>query len=55
MSLMFLLWGRRAAKALLRRMAAGRCPSCGYDLTGNVSGRCPECGTEVPAARATGL
>ncbi len=23
------------------------CPSCGYDLSGNVSGRCPECGTRV--------
>lgn len=26
---------------------SGRCRSCGYDLTGNVSGRCPECGREV--------
>lgn len=23
------------------------CPTCDYDLTGNVSGRCPECGTPV--------
>ena len=23
------------------------CPSCGYDLTGNVSGTCPECGTAI--------
>lgn len=22
----------------------GRCPACGYDLTGNTTGRCPECG-----------
>lgn len=28
----------------------GRCPCCGYDLTGNVSGVCPECGHEVAAA-----
>jgi hypothetical protein len=26
------------------RTRPGRCPSCGYDLTGNVSGVCPECG-----------
>lgn len=25
----------------------GRCPRCGYDLTGNVSGRCPECGEPI--------
>ena len=25
----------------------GRCASCGYDLTANVSGICPECGTPV--------
>lgn len=28
-----------------RRTRSGRCTTCGYDLTGNVSGRCPECGT----------
>ncbi len=27
-----------------RRVPAGCCAACGYDLTGNVSGRCPECG-----------
>lgn len=27
-----------------RRLHTGHCPTCGYDLTGNVSGRCPECG-----------
>ena len=27
-----------------RRRRLGRCPGCGYDLTGNVSGVCPECG-----------
>ena len=32
-------WSRRA-----RRAHSDSCPSCGYDLTGNVSGVCPECG-----------
>ena len=27
-----------------RRMRAGRCSNCGYNLLGNVSGICPECG-----------
>lgn len=27
-----------------------RCPSCHYNLTGNVSGVCPECGTPLPAS-----
>jgi hypothetical protein len=26
------------------RVRGGRCISCGYDLSGNVSGVCPECG-----------
>jgi hypothetical protein len=26
------------------RRLNGFCPTCGYDLTGNVSGTCPECG-----------
>jgi hypothetical protein len=30
-----------------RRIPAGHCQHCGYDLTGNVSGRCPECGTPI--------
>jgi hypothetical protein len=30
-----------------RRILAGECRRCGYDLTGNVSGRCPECGVAV--------
>jgi hypothetical protein len=38
------------------RTRAGRCQSCGYDLTGNTSGVCPECGAQVtarPAATTT--
>lgn len=30
-----------------RRQRKGCCPSCGYNLKGNVSGVCPECGNEV--------
>lgn len=30
-----------------RRREHGRCETCGYDLTGNVSGTCSECGTRV--------
>lgn len=26
-----------------------RCPTCHYDLTGNLSGTCPECGNPTPA------
>ena len=33
-----------------RRLAfLGKCPSCGYDLTGNESGECPECGVATKA------
>ncbi len=35
-----------------RRPLPNHCPSCGYDLTGNVSGRCPECGATVSAQSA---
>jgi predicted RNA-binding Zn-ribbon protein involved in translation (DUF1610 family) len=30
-----------------RKVVAGFCPRCGYNLTGNVSGICPECGTPI--------
>jgi hypothetical protein len=29
------------------RVGRTRCPSCDYDLTGNISGTCPECGREI--------
>ena len=32
------------ARRYRRRLDAGQCVQCGYDLTGNVSGICPECG-----------
>jgi hypothetical protein len=44
-------WSLRIRRRLRarRRRAAGRCPRCGYDLTGNTSGVCPECGAPVTA------
>ena len=40
------VWFVLSAKAEVpaERRKRGLCPSCGYDLTGNVSGVCPECG-----------
>jgi hypothetical protein len=35
-----------------RRIAADRCITCAYDLTGNVTARCPESGSEI--AQPTG-
>ena len=49
-----LLLRRRTRRRSLRsrRLVAGRCTECGYDLTGNVSGTCPECGDPTaPKAR----
>lgn len=49
-----LLLRRRTRRRSLRsrRLVAGRCTECGYDLTGNVSGTCPECGEPTaPKAR----
>ena len=42
----FIKWRKR------RRLAmAGKCPACGYDLTGNESGVCPECGEGADGVR----
>jgi hypothetical protein len=38
---------KRVERRRRQREASGRCRTCGYDLTGNVSGRCPECGTDL--------
>jgi len=35
-------------RARSRRIARRLCPTCGYNLTGNVSGVCPECGAAIP-------
>ena len=34
-----------------RRPKSWQCPTCGYDLTANVSGVCPECGRPVAEKR----
>ncbi|MCC6359139.1 MAG: hypothetical protein IT450_10360 [Phycisphaerales bacterium] len=53
--LLFVLFGAPAAwiwRRDCRRIKPGRCPNCGYDLTGNVSGTCPECGRAVASKPA---
>lgn len=40
-------FSRPARRRRLKRQ--GRCSTCGYDLTGNVSGACPECGAPISA------
>jgi hypothetical protein len=48
-----ILWAHplsRRPRWLDRRYSDGCCPSCGYNLTANVSGICPECGKPVPQA-----
>lgn len=41
---------RRERQLRQRRLDAGLCPACAYDLRGS-SGRCPECGTAAVAGR----
>ena len=42
------VWSRVYVNRYNQRIPDYYCPTCGYNLTGNVSGVCPECGTEVP-------
>jgi hypothetical protein len=44
-------WRRALPHIRAELLAAGRCPGCGYSLTGNASGTCPECGTPVTVAK----
>lgn len=44
-----LFWLYRRFTRPRRRRRNGRCVSCGYDLTGNVTGVCSECGTPIKA------
>ncbi len=51
--LLLLLFGVPAAVLWWRdrrRIPAGHCRQCGYNLTGNVSGVCPECGVPIGAS-----
>ena len=41
-ALRFIKW--RRLRQRLQLISQGRCPACGYDLTGNKTGMCPECG-----------
>ena len=45
-----LLWRQRRP-----RPKVSQCPSCLYNLTGNLSGKCPECGTVVVTPGAMAL
>ena len=42
-----LVWSRLYVKHRNRRLPEYSCPTCGYNLTDNVSGVCPECGDRV--------
>lgn len=39
--------GYLSAARRKRRSQRGLCPSCGYDVFGNLSGVCPECGGTI--------
>ncbi|HZL37098.1 MAG TPA: hypothetical protein VFC78_17395 [Tepidisphaeraceae bacterium] len=46
-ALVFFVWHGLTGERRRFRKQSGLCPSCGYNLTGNISGICPECGTRV--------
>jgi hypothetical protein len=52
--LWLILWLKRHTRDRLsrRRERLNLCPSCGYNLTANVSGTCPECGAPVAKVAA---
>jgi len=45
-SLYLIFLARRTTRKVDRRLAAGLCPACGYDLRASED-RCPECGTNI--------
>lgn len=49
----FWIW-RAIGRAQIRLNAEIPCPTCNYNLTGNVSGICPECGEAISNAASTG-
>lgn len=49
----FWIW-RAIGRAQIRLNTEIFCPTCNYDLTGNVSGRCPECGKTISDAAPSG-
>jgi hypothetical protein len=44
-ALILSLWSTPGLIRRRSRRARGRCPACGYDLTGGTTPNCPECGT----------
>ena len=44
-----LIWVTSQIRGICTRREHGHCPTCSYNLAGNISGVCPECGTAVEA------
>jgi hypothetical protein len=47
-ALLPVIWLFVRLTARQRNSGNPNCPTCGYNLTGNLSGTCPECGTPLP-------